>query len=693
MAGIGAVLTTTGDLASEANLQGHETQVLQQQALAVRDLVLGTPGLASTAQGDDVDWATAPDDLDRFGLRGTGDLFLDYDKLTNLRSAPYAADGNDGYVNYEEARTSLGLDQEGYDFHIRAYPSLRSVQELLETGIQDTNLRVTYIGDATGGAEQEVVDTGTTPPLSTPTCGVSPIDSRSMRIATQVENNGLDATQFHISFDVVVGNNIFTDVQRASTVAAGATQTIYVDVPARDGDCDTVDEVTATLVDPSASLSETTWQTAWTAAGTTTAETWFLVDPDYESYRPSDDIIITYAGDLTAKQGNTAGEDLTLQILDGATDVTPVGLTATISVPKKNEAWQFDAFPASDLGVGTYTVVLSRANGESVTDVIEVTAAAPGNYLPPGGSGSPTTDHTYSEAAQREISFLESLVARFCPYVWDSQTETPMTPTWSPANWSTRCNSDYPPHSVDKGALGQYGDVFPDDKQLLGAQLHERLAPGGVPSLDLVNTLVVGSNVDHNTMTSNAVKGAIRDWVTEAGGNLIVFGSTKQVVNWLNPIFKTKLDSSSNGISTPDADHPVLRVADDLSWDEYDDRGRAWELKKTDGTADSFTKVVHDNSADENAVLAISDPGAYGKGTVILTSWLPYDLFNDGGTREGLVFMNNLLMQGYRDLFIDYGPSIPDDVVVIPADGRAQVYHPELERFITLTLRVYVFPA
>lgn len=696
--GISAVFLNTENVGNQASSAEQDARLLEQQAMAVRDLLLRSPGHAQLQDGTSADWASsAPegqthspaDGLVRFGLLEPGTNSISFSKLVNLRKAPYAANATDGLVNYEEARQSLGLLAEDFDFHVRAYPSLKSVQELLATGIKDRNLKVTYIGDAVSGAEEQAIAAGDVPTMAPPTCILSPEDNRAIRISVDVGNNGQAPTQFHIAFDVAFGNKVFEDVQRAGVVADGATVPIYVDVPNVEGDCGEVTQVSATLIDPSTSLTTETWTPAWSDAGAASGSDWFIVDPSKESFRPSDAIVITYAGDLVAKKGNTPGETLDLVVKDGA------GVTqhsASTTVPKSNQPWEFPSF---SLGVGTYTVLLSRSSGETVADTLEVTASAPGNYIAPGGSANPPSGHTYQPSAVTEVEFLDELVYRFCPYVWDSKTETPVTPSWTPATWDRRCNGDIPAHSAEKDALAHYGDVFPDDKKLLGDQLHRRLSPGGVASLDIVNTLVIGSNVDHNTMTSNAVKGAIRDWVVDAGGTLIVFGSDKQVVNWLNPIFKTKLDSSSNGLSAPDADHPVLRVADDLPWDQYDDRGRAWELKEDDDdkTAKSFTKVVHDNSAEKNAILAISDPGAYGHGTVILTSWLPYDLFNDGSTDGGLFFVNNLLMQGYRDLFLDYGPSIPPNVHVVPAAGAAQVWHPELERHIALTVNVYVFPS
>jgi len=49
-------------------------------------------------------------------------------------------------------------------------------------------------------------------------------------------------------------------------------------------------------------------------------------------------------------------------------------------------------------------------------------------------------------------------------------------------------------------------------------------------------------------------------------------------------------------------------------------------------------------------------------------------------------------MQGYRDLFLDYGPSIPANARQASAAQRVvEIQHPEFEDPITLTVFVYVF--
>ncbi len=74
---------------------------------------------------------------------------------------------------------------------------------------------------------------------------------------------------------------------------------------------------------------------------------------------------------------------------------------------------------------------------------------------------------------------------------------------------------------------------------------------------------------------------------------------------------------------------------------------------------------------------------------------------DDPVTAEGLKLINNLLMQGYRDLFLDYGPPLPaEGRDVIPAVRGADICHPGFddpttlgvcERPIALDIIVYVF--
>ena len=102
--------------------------------------------------------------------------------------------------------------------------------------------------------------------------------------------------------------------------------------------------------------------------------------------------------------------------------------------------------------------------------------------------------------------------------------------------------------------------------------------------------LVVGSDVDHNSMTSSAAKQTIRDWVY-AGGFLIVFGSYQQAVQWLQPIFHSALDSASDPLLTPDTAHPILHTPNELDYVSFDSGGNIWEFNR-DEDASHFSPVI-----------------------------------------------------------------------------------------------------
>jgi hypothetical protein len=343
-------------------------------------------------------------------------------------------------------------------------------------------------------------------------------------------------------------------------------------------------------------------------------------------------------------------------------------------------------FPSSgDFTIRLYDGTSASSTALRATERLLVTSSAPPAYEVPGGSDDPPAGVTYGSAMEAEVGYLDELADKFCPSFYNKKDESPLPfVDWNTDgvsemddNWDGRCAFK----TSTPLSASQPGDVFPQDKQTLKNALEDRLLTNPTtPRYDIVNILVVGSNVDHNVMTSRDVKGPIDTWV-RGGGTLMVFGSTDQTVQWLEPILKASIDSSSGGISVPDRSHPILHTADDLDVDDYDTNGKAWDLKDQGGVsyANYFTPVVVNDAG--LPTLAISNPGAIGKGTVILTTFLPYDLRGDadvGSDRtEGLRLMNNLLMQGYRDLFLDYGPIIPESGHdVIPAVRKAQICYP-----------------
>lgn len=232
------------------------------------------------------------------------------------------------------------------------------------------------------------------------------------------------------------------------------------------------------------------------------------------------------------------------------------------------------------------------------------------------------------------------------------------------------------------------GDVYPDTRDVLQAALAPQLrGPGGVASLDTYNVLIIGSQVDHQPMVH--IKDEISDWVA-AGGYLIVFGSEDTNTQWMESIFHIGIHSSSHGVYFPDEQHPLLHVTEELDYHRFENAGDTWHF--TAQAQNYFTTVA---AADEdNMVLGVSNAGSFGEGHMAVTSWFTHDLLRDGaGTAdtEGLKFTNNLLMLGYRTLFLDYGPPIPQGHPVVPAVARAPIVHPQIG-LVTMTMIVYVFP-
>jgi hypothetical protein len=90
-------------------------------------------------------WEGGADAVTRLGLGAAGGA-LDPASLEALRGALYAATPSNGKVDYEEALASLGLTEQGLDFHIRISP-IGSTQA---DRIPLDGLRTAYIGDWTG---------------------------------------------------------------------------------------------------------------------------------------------------------------------------------------------------------------------------------------------------------------------------------------------------------------------------------------------------------------------------------------------------------------------------------------------------------------------------------------------------------------------------------------------------------------
>lgn len=700
---IGAVLLTTREGATGAAAATVPAANLKVEAENLAQLLLFTPGVTSTGQ----DWVANGVDFDaktpdanavtRLGLldsAATDSLLVNYSKFQNLRRAPYDS-AADGYVNYPEARASFGLDKEGLDFHVRAYPSLREVRQILEDGVKDPYMRVAYIGNITeerggGGNPGDGLGVGTI------SCAVDPTEHpRAYRIGTTLTNGGTAPTQFEAIFDVTLSNGD-SEYHKKNTVVvpAGATAEVRADVAATSGRTCAGASVRLRVYDSTNLLADVT--SSLTAPGSTPAAAprALVLETSDWNYAPSTPVTVSYSGKNLAKDNK-----LILTVCPGETECRlgsdTSGSRVDITVPQKEKDRTYTF--ASGFAAGDYTVRLYDNTADPDAGIetdsmrarnrLLIVTPAPGPYVPPSGGGSGT--YSAGPDAATEVAFLDKLVDRFCPTWFDSTAVSPMA-SWG--TWDPRCLDfkDGQPHP---------GDVYPQLKRTLKNELSLRLMTQpnceGEARYDWTTVLIVGSNVDHNVLTSGDVKHCIEEWVLD-GGTLIVLGSVDMNTHWLESVFQTALESSSGGLNVPDAGHPSLHVADDLDYPSYQHE-RAWRLKTTGSfnAEDAFTRVVNDATSGD-AILAVGDPGAFQAGNVILSGWTPYDLKGNGPGAddvEGMKYINNLLMLSYRDLYLDYGPPIPEHTNVEPALARVHIRHPQfIGTTIVLDMSVYVFP-
>jgi hypothetical protein len=722
MASIVAVLATTRD-ASDRNVLGESSKAVafSIQANDLASVLLSSSGFAGSTPFGQGPLDIAPDGsfsqadlVTRLGLLEPGTRMMDFNKFQNLRLAPLNAYPNDGYVNYMEARNGLGLANAGLDFHIRSFPTLRTAEEVIALGQRDSNLRVAYIGDAgaVGNQQEEQaaapnLSAGLT--LSPMTCTVdNALYPRAFHIEATLTNGGEAATQFEgiLTLTYTNGHTEYHKINTFMLNHGGASTKLVGDSAYLTGRTCNGLKANLKVYDPERMLLESSTTFSLATLPSSTAARGLLLDTSKEFFRDAENVRFDYSGQNLAKN-----DRLILTVCPGTTwcQVSDTaGLRVNIEVPASAQQ-RYVTIPAASLAAGEYTARLYYNPTTSATAAIQNStvfhaterlliladaAAAPAAYNPASFPQPVATPGEYDSGNQVsvEVKFLHDLMDKFCPFWYDSTTKSPLTGL----SHASRCDF--------KGSDPHKGDVYPQDKKVLKKALQQRLLDGtGNPTTKWTNILVVGSNVDHNKLTSSDVKNTIGDWVL-AGGTLIVFGSSEMHTQWLESVFHVALqEQHGSGISVPDEGHPVLNVPNDLNWPSYKNN-YAWRLKVT-GNFDAeaaFTRVVNEAGANPNAVLAVSDPGDFGKGNVLLTGWTPWDIFLEGSPsptayKEGLGLVHNLLMLGYRDLYLDYGPPLPALANVVPAIRTGQICHPDFDDPLTagcdnpISLNVLVF--
>ena len=224
MTAVGAVYVATTDIVTPGTVQETEQINLQSEAEWLMQILLDSPGVVNSGAAWD-ETSPSADDLTRIGLLAPDGRGLQVEKLHNLRLAPLATDASDGYANYDEARTMLGLDDQGLGFHVRASPTLPALQRILDNPeLRDGHLKVTYIGDVDGitgggGNAGEGVD------VDNFRCDASPNGDASWRFSVDVTNGGLATTQFFAVIDID-GGGVMARQNQGDLVLAGSTETL-----------------------------------------------------------------------------------------------------------------------------------------------------------------------------------------------------------------------------------------------------------------------------------------------------------------------------------------------------------------------------------------------------------------------------------------------------------------------------------
>lgn len=170
-------------------------------------------------------------------------------------------------------------------------------------------------------------------------------------------------------------------------------------------------------------------------------------------------------------------------------------------------------------------------------------------------------------------------------------------------------------------------------------------APGtpGVPDIVVVGT---GYN--------GAASGNLRTWI-ECGGTLILLPSSSCCATEI----AGPLPEDSGPLRQTDGQHPALNVPNVLAPSSYVAASGSWPAM------DGFTTVAGRANAP---LLQVSDAGAYGSGTVILVGVAPTSV--DGATAtdaEGIRLFQNLLLRHFHELYLDWGPPIPDSSDAAPS--------------------------
>lgn len=543
-----------------------EYQVLRHRADDALTVLMGSPGTPSAWAVD----AATVETVARLGLLQQGSTIrvdpLKFDALARGRFA--VPSSLNGYVDYQEARIALGL--EDYEFHLRAYPVFGDPdpETFGVTGMQD--FRVAYVGHWSGvgwsASSQEEIET----------LDLLPIDFNA---------NG--ATALLDPGDVFNDTSAELRAELVPLIGSSVDQTV---------------------------ISQGSGQ----------------VDYDFERVNGTilqGDFLVVPSGKVLAlvdEDGNAGyKKSRELRAVLGIADLSAAGSVAAVSF-----AWNewLDANDEGDYG----WVEVSPDNGQTWIPMTQGTLQR---------SQDTTTSPQTPPNAWRARSELMSASCTTC--AGNGQVLVAL-------HWIADSDA-----TIGKG-------WFVDDFRVLvnGAEVLDLNFDR--PAYDL---LVIGSAVSQSAFTPADVKYAIRDFVQQHGGRIIVLGGETNT-NWLEPLFRVGMRDGSPGLASPDSTHPMLTVPNSLDWESYGTPATVWDFNG--GDSELFNPVVQSASGH---VLSVSKAGAFSgepdEGKVILTTYMPGTFASDA---ERMRFIANAVTYGkYHYLYMEVGPEVPSNVPVASA--------------------------
>ncbi|MEA3166155.1 MAG: hypothetical protein QOJ26_1024, partial [Thermoplasmata archaeon] len=606
-------------------------------------------------------------------------------------------------ISDDDARNTLA------DGHINLQSAERTVVTLFKIG--NSCVPICSNAGSTGGAPLFATAPrceATTLPTSD--YGAASPANKLFKIGWDVTNIGVQPTQFHAKFTITPTGGQPQVVDYANTYLLGtnALQELRAWIPAKTNDyCNVGATVKMELWDavgvqltPAGGVTSTL--PAIAASPPAAPRTFSSTFPPYTLYL--DTMEAWYrTGTMPRFQygGNSisSATGATIELYNIDSNLVPTSIAhAAESVPlPSGTTYKTYALTGAPLPAGSYVAVLKIYNGGTVTatslEKVLVADNVPG--YEPVDITIPTQAYQYpaSDMQKTEVDYFDDLFENFCPFYADGQGNSPLDfpgATQAEKNaaqasyHTTRCQGQVRP-------TGHVGSVLADSQATLNANLPTLLAVEGGHT-KWIDVLVIGSGVDHGSLAAHVVQDAIGPWVAQ-GGHLIVFGSNSQQVTWLQPLFTGVLTNPAGGpLSTPDLDHPLLRVPYVIDPTSYGNAPPAlWSLA---GTPAGVFATVAPGPANQpgTSALSVSDPGTFQKGRVILAAYQPANLHPAGPQRdaEAKHLITNLVLIGYQDLFLDYGPPLPDQANVIPGVRSSLIDHPQLG-IVPITLVVYVF--